>query len=39
MLVQVRHSEIMKHVRIAAADHALLNTELQQLGFFSLAEY
>lgn len=38
-LLQVRRSEIMKHVRLAAPEPALLNQELTQLGFLSLVEH
>ncbi|DBA77143.1 TPA: hypothetical protein ACH3X1_009719 [Trebouxia sp. C0004] len=36
---QVRRSEIMKHVRLAAPELALLNLELTQLGFLSLVQH
>jgi len=38
-LLQVRRSEIMKHVRLAAPEPSLLNQELTQLGFLSLVEH
>jgi len=34
----VRRSEIMKHVRLAAPEPALLNQELTQLGFLTLVQ-
>lgn len=36
---QIRRSEIMKHVRLAAPEPALLNQELTQLGFLSLVQH
>ncbi|DBA80127.1 TPA: hypothetical protein ACH3X2_007607 [Trebouxia sp. C0005] len=36
---QIRRSEILKHVRLAAPEPALLNQELTQLGFLSLVQH
>ncbi|DBB05033.1 TPA: hypothetical protein ACH3X3_010302 [Trebouxia sp. C0006] len=36
---QIRRSEIMKHVRLAAPELALLNQELAHLGFLGLVEH
>ncbi len=38
-LLQIRRSEVMKHVRLAAPEPALLNQELTQLGFLSLVQH